>query len=36
MIAAIDFSRPRPFATGIDPADKHGEEADDTDPEDTI
>jgi DNA-binding MarR family transcriptional regulator len=36
MIAAIDFSRPLPFATGVDPAYKHGEEADDTDPEDTI
>jgi hypothetical protein len=36
MIAAIEFSRPRPFATGADPRHKRGEDADDTDPEDTI
>ncbi len=35
-IAAIEFSRPRPFATGVDPRDKHREDAGDTDPEDTI
>jgi DNA-binding MarR family transcriptional regulator len=36
MIAAIEFSRPRPFATGVDPRDKHRENAGDTDPEDTV
>jgi DNA-binding MarR family transcriptional regulator len=36
MITAIEFSRPRHFATGVDPRDKHREDADDTDPEDTI
>ena len=36
MIAAIEFSRPRPFANGADPRDKHREDADGTDPEDTI
>ena len=36
MIAAIEFSRPRPFAAGADPRSKHREDAGDTDPEDTI
>ena len=36
MIAAIEFSRPRPFTAGADPRDRHREEAGDTDPEDTI
>jgi hypothetical protein len=36
MIAAIEFSRPRPFVAGTNPRDKHGEDAGDTDPEDTI
>ena len=36
MIAAIEFSRPRPFAAGADPRSKHREDAGGTDPEDTI
>jgi DNA-binding MarR family transcriptional regulator len=36
MIAAIEFSRPRPFAAGADLRSKHREDAGDTDPEDTI
>ncbi len=36
MIAAIEFSRPRPFAAGAGPRSKHREDAGDTDPEDTI
>lgn len=36
MIAAIELTRPRPFATGADPRSKHREDAGDTDPEDTI
>jgi DNA-binding MarR family transcriptional regulator len=36
MIAAIEFSRPRPSAASVDPRDKHREDSDTTDPEDTI